>query len=77
MDVEVKVLRDDKSQQILSQYITFCKISNEQVALHGRTELAANVGQRRRPWYPAASFSFCQIKSQDKSKTRDSVESLV
>lgn len=42
VDVEVKVLRGDKSQQILSQYITFCKISNEQVALHGRTELAAS-----------------------------------
>ena len=41
MEVEVKVLRGKNPQQILGQYVEFCKISNEQIALHGRTDAAA------------------------------------
>ena len=41
-EVEVKVLCGENSQQILGQYVAFCKISNEQVALHGKTETAAS-----------------------------------
>ena len=41
MEVEVKVLRGENPRQILGQYIEFCKISNEQVALYGRTDAAA------------------------------------
>ncbi len=41
-EVEVKVLCGENSQQILGQYVEFCKISNEQVSLHGKTETAAS-----------------------------------
>ena len=41
MEVEVKVLRGKNPQQILGQYVEFCNISNEQIALHGRTDAAA------------------------------------
>ena len=34
MEVEVKVLRGKNPQQILGQYVEFCNISNEQIALH-------------------------------------------
>ena len=42
VEVEVKVLCGENPQQILGQYVEFCKISNEQVALHGRTDVAAS-----------------------------------
>ncbi len=41
-EIEVKVLRGENPQQILGQYVAFCKISNEQVAMHGRTDVAAS-----------------------------------
>lgn len=41
VEVEVKVLRGENPKQILGQYFEFCKISDEQVALHGRTDAAA------------------------------------
>ena len=41
VEVEVKVLRGENPRQILGQYVEFCKISNEQVALYGRTDAAA------------------------------------
>lgn len=41
-EVEVKVLRDDGSGDILAQYIDFCEIINEQIQLHGRTDEALN-----------------------------------
>ena len=42
VEVEVKVLREENPQQILGQYFEFCKISDEQVALHGKTDTAAS-----------------------------------
>lgn len=41
VEVEVKVLRGENPRQILGQYVEFCKISNEQIALYGRTDAAA------------------------------------
>ena len=40
-EVEARILCEENPQQILGQYVEFCKISNEQITLHGRTELAA------------------------------------
>lgn len=42
IEVEVKVLREHHSGNILDQYLGFCEISNEQVRLHGRTQQAIN-----------------------------------
>lgn len=38
----VKVLKDGKDGDIISQYVRFCQISNEQRKLHGRTSKAVN-----------------------------------
>lgn len=40
VEVEVKVLRNDGSGDILDQYIRFCEIVDEQVKLYGRTQQA-------------------------------------
>lgn len=40
VEVEVKVLQDGQPGDILSQYVDFCQVSNEQVSLYGRTDEA-------------------------------------
>lgn len=40
VDVKVKMIYDGKKGSIINQYVTFTKICNEQVALHGRTREA-------------------------------------
>ena len=40
VEIEVKVLQDDGSGDILDQYIGFCEVLNEQVKLYGRTDEA-------------------------------------
>ncbi len=40
LDVKVKMIYDGKKGDIISQYVTFTKIYNEQVKLHGRTREA-------------------------------------
>ena len=40
VEVNVKVLRDDGSGDILDQYLDFCEVCNEQVKLYGRTQKA-------------------------------------
>ena len=40
IDVRVKVIYNSKKGDIISQYIMFTKIYNEQVKLHGRTRMA-------------------------------------
>lgn len=38
VEVEVQVLQDGQPGDILSQYVDFCQVSNEQVSQYGRTE---------------------------------------
>ena len=40
LDVKVKMIYDGKEGDIINQYVTFTKIYNEQVKLHGRTREA-------------------------------------
>lgn len=40
VEVEVQVLQDGQPGDILSQYVDFCQVSNEQVSQYGRTEEA-------------------------------------
>lgn len=40
VEVQVKVLRDDSSGDILAQYVRFCKIADNQRRLHGATQEA-------------------------------------
>lgn len=40
IEVKVKVIYDGKDNDIISQYVTFTKVYNEQVKLHGRTRIA-------------------------------------
>lgn len=40
VEVEVKVLQDGQPGDILSQYVDFCQVANEQVSLYGRTDEA-------------------------------------
>ena len=40
IDVKVKMIYDSKKGNIINQYITFTKVCDEQVALHGRTREA-------------------------------------
>ena len=40
LDVKVKIIYDGKEGDIINQYVTFTKIYNEQVKLHGRTREA-------------------------------------
>ena len=40
MDVKVKVLYGDEEDDIISQYVTFTKVYNEQMKVHGRTREA-------------------------------------
>lgn len=40
LDVKVKMIYDGKEGDIINQYVTFTKIYNEQVKLHGRTKEA-------------------------------------
>ncbi len=40
LDVKVKMIYDGKKGDIISQYVAFTKIYNEQVKLHGRTREA-------------------------------------
>lgn len=42
VEVEVKVLRDNGSGNILGQYIQFCEVLNKQLKLHGYTDEALN-----------------------------------
>ena len=39
-DLTVRVLRDGQPGDILSQYVDFCQVANEQVSLYGRTDEA-------------------------------------
>lgn len=39
-EIQVKVLRDDNSKDILAQYVRFCKIADTQRRLHGATQQA-------------------------------------
>ena len=39
-DLAVRVLRDGQPGDILSQYVDFCQVANEQVSLYGRTDEA-------------------------------------
>ena len=39
-DLVVRVLRDGQPGDILSQYVDFCQVANEQVSLYGRTDEA-------------------------------------
>lgn len=47
LDVKVKMIYDGKDGDIINQYVTFTKIYNEQVKLHGRT--------RKQFWRQSAS----------------------
>ena len=40
VDLKVKIIYDSKQGDIINQYITFCRVFDEQVKLHGRTEKA-------------------------------------
>ena len=40
IDVKVKILYQENEEDIIGQYIMFCKVYNEQRKLHGRTEKA-------------------------------------
>ena len=40
LDVKVKVLYGDEEDDIISQYVTFTKVYNEQMKVHGRTREA-------------------------------------
>ena len=40
IDVKVKILYQENEEDIIGQYIIFCKVYNEQRKLHGRTEKA-------------------------------------
>ena len=40
LDVKVKMIYDGKEGDIISQYVKFTKVCNEQVALYGRTRKA-------------------------------------
>lgn len=40
LDVRVKIIYDSKQGDILNQYITFCRVFDEQVKNYGRTEKA-------------------------------------
>ncbi len=42
VNVRVKVIRDSSQGDIINQYISFCRVFDEQVKLYGRTEKAVN-----------------------------------